>query len=109
MTVLKRTVITVIIIVTSVIIVLISYSAGYKTLPSEPKSKPNAIMHSVKYTVKEYNGKIAVFKGNNIKPLTVLEDTYVRDLPEKDRELLINGIVAHSETELNKILEDYDY
>lgn len=108
MTVFKRTVITAAVVVTSVIIVLIAYSTDYKSQPSETKSKSKASIPAVEYTVKEYNGKIAVFESDNTEPLIVLDDPYIRDLPEKDRELLANGIVARNKAELNKILEDYD-
>ena len=108
MTVLKRTIITVIIVVTSAIMVLIAYSTNYKTQPSEPKQKSKAIMQTIEYTIKEHNGKIAVFEGNNTEPLMILDSPYIRDLPKSDQELLLKGIVARNKAELNKVLEDYD-
>lgn len=60
------------------------------------------------FTVKEHNGKIAVFQNGNDDPIKILDGPYVRDLPTHDRELLQNGIVVETETELIALLEDYD-
>lgn len=108
MTVLRRTIITAIVVITSVISVLIAYSINYKTQTSELKTKPKATVTTIKYTVKEYNGKIAVFENGNTEPLKVMESPYIRDLPKTDQEILSQGIIVYDKTELNKILEDYD-
>lgn len=60
------------------------------------------------YTVKEHDGKIAVFQNGSNDPIKILDGPYVRDLPTFDRELLENGITVETETELNALLEDYD-
>lgn len=61
------------------------------------------------YTVKEFDGKIAIFENGTSELLRVLEAPFVRDLPSFDRQLLKEGIVVQNENELIKILEDYDY
>lgn len=61
------------------------------------------------YTVKEYEGRIAIFENGNEQPLRVLQSPFVRDLPTFDRQLLEEGVIAHNESELIDILEDYDY
>lgn len=66
-------------------------------------SAPNS-----QYCVKEYNGKIAVFVVPDTEPIHTLDSPYVRDLPEYDRKLLETGIIAQSNAELLRILEDYD-
>ena len=58
------------------------------------------------YTIKEYDGKIAVFKNTEDTPITVYE-AYISLLPEYDRNLLKKGIKAKSTEELQKIIEDY--
>ncbi len=60
------------------------------------------------YLIKEYNGKIAVFLNNEPNPINILESPFVRDLPEYDQRILKEGIIAQSNQELLKILEDYD-
>ena len=49
-----------------------------------------------------------MFVDLNAEPIHTLDSPYVRDLPEYDRKLLETGIIAHSNAELLKILEDYD-
>lgn len=73
----------------------------------EPKFKPSPQISG--YTVKELDGKIAIFENGNNEPLRVLESPFVHDLPSFDRQLLKEGIIAHNESELIEILEDYDY
>ena len=76
------------------------------TVQVTPKAEAQTTLEH--YTVKEHLGKIAVFHGNNAKPLYILDNPYVRDLPEYDQALLKQGIVAKNNTELLQILEDYD-
>lgn len=65
--------------------------------------------HTKGYTVKEYEGHIAIFENGNDEPLRVLQAPFVRDLPSSDRQLLKSGVIAHNESELIAILEDFDY
>lgn len=56
------------------------------------------------YTVKEYNGKIAIYEND---ALIYTLDRYVFTLPEYDKKLLSSGIVVSTEEELYKIIEEY--
>lgn len=58
------------------------------------------------YTVKEYEGQIAVFTDDSDLPVKIY-DTSVSSLPECDRELLQLGIPAATPEELQKIIEDF--
>ncbi|NMA79763.1 MAG: hypothetical protein GX967_03850 [Clostridiales bacterium] len=58
------------------------------------------------YIIKEYRGRIAVFISTQQKPMREY-DTYVDTLPDKDKELLKNGIVAMNDEELRDRIEDY--
>ncbi len=58
------------------------------------------------YTVREYEGRIAVFEGDAAAPSRVLP-TEVTQLPEEDRQLLGQGLCASTQAELQRILEDY--
>ncbi len=58
------------------------------------------------YTVKEYDGKVAVYKNNDTVPSTVF-DAYTSLLPEQDRELLKQGIRVKTDEELQKVIEDF--
>ncbi len=58
------------------------------------------------YTIKEFEGKIAVFKNSDTSPITVYE-AYTSLLPEQDRQRLQKGISVDNTTDLQKIIEDY--
>lgn len=58
------------------------------------------------YTVKEYQGKVAIFNNKSNLPLNIF-DTYVSTLPQHDRMLLEEGITIESTEELQRIIEDY--
>ena len=59
-----------------------------------------------KYTVGEYDGKLAVFFGESDTP-TLIYEVRVDSLPEADAALLKNGITAETDAELRSIVEDY--
>ena len=59
------------------------------------------------YTLKDYNGKLAIFPANNAIPSEIL-DTYTESLPELDRQTMKNGgIHIYSESQLIQLIEDY--
>ena len=58
------------------------------------------------FTVKEYEGKIAVYKNDEESPYIVY-DAYVSLLPQQDVERLKEGIVTDNRTYLQSIIEDY--
>ena len=58
------------------------------------------------YTIKEYNGRIAIFKNDNSSPESIY-DTYISVLPESDQNKLKNGITVNDKKELQKLIEDY--
>ena len=58
------------------------------------------------FTVKEYNGKVAIYKNDEIKPYVVY-DAYVSLLPQQDIDLLKKGIVTDDKEYLQKVIEDY--
>lgn len=58
------------------------------------------------YTIKEYDGKIAVYKNGDSVPERFL-DTELSCLPQTDREKLKNGIKVSSEAELHRLIEDF--
>ncbi|MGN0539696.1 MAG: hypothetical protein ACI4KI_07580 [Candidatus Fimenecus sp.] len=95
----------------SVFALLCAFSALILTLsfvntePNEEEKMQNTASATV-YTVADYQGKIAVFKNREKTPFEIY-DSYVSSLPEEDRELLKNGIQTESESELQKIIEDY--
>lgn len=71
-----------------------------------PQSAVSEVRSEKSYVLKEYKGKLAVFKENSDIPLEVF-DIFTSALPESDRELLKNGITAKSDSELKKLIADY--
>lgn len=55
--------------------------------------------------VREYNGKIGVFRGNGDKPYKII-DYNVNLLSDYDREIISSGIVMENDEELRKFIED---
>ncbi len=72
----------------------------------EKQQTRQQIINDEYYTVKDYNGKIAVFKNSENIPITVY-DSYTSLLPEYDKKLLKEGIRVKDTNELQKIIEDY--
>lgn len=58
------------------------------------------------YIIKSYNGKVAAFESGNDEPFRVT-NILIDELPNKDREILTNGLEVDSQKELIAILEDY--
>lgn len=76
-------------------------------LPSRNTAPQNeSLTVSDKYTVREYEGQIAVFSDSSEMPVKVF-DTAVSALPKSDRELLELGITVETPEELQKIIEDF--
>ncbi len=55
--------------------------------------------------VREYNGKIGVFRGSGDKPYKII-DYDVNLLSEYDREQIEKGLVMDSDEELRRFIED---
>ena len=64
------------------------------------------ISEESRYILKEYNGKIASFYYNSEEPIDIF-DVSVNSFGEYDKQELYKGIVAYSEEELNRLIEDY--
>lgn len=59
-----------------------------------------------KFTIKEYNGKVAVFENDSEKP-SFVSDVSVNNLPKADQSALKKGIEVNSKRALNRLVEDY--
>ncbi|MBQ4612647.1 MAG: hypothetical protein IJB26_03750 [Clostridia bacterium] len=58
------------------------------------------------YTIGVWEGKVAVFEGDDAFPMQVFDDA-VDGLPPKQRDEVTRGIAVHDPEELYAILEDY--
>jgi hypothetical protein len=93
-----------------IIFVLLTLTSVIFTLSAHASSKSavsKAETADYVYILKDFNGKPAVFKANNNKPVFVL-DVYTNELPEKDQTRIINGIKSNSLEEIVSIAENYE-
>ena len=67
----------------------------------------NAAADAVRFILREYNGKIALFCENETEPIAIYK-TPVDEFFPADKELLKNGIVLSSREELLKLIEDME-
>ena len=61
------------------------------------------------YIIKDSNNNIAVYKYPENEEIILLNEPLVSELPVVDRRMLEQGIRAEQITDVQKILEDYDY
>ena len=93
-----------------VTVAIISYSlvvSRYvdKRLTASQQPQTSVICTSV-FTLKEFEGKIAVFTSDSQQPIQIL-DRKLDELPEEDKALISEGITAVSESQLQSLIEDY--
>lgn len=77
-------------------------------LGSQTAEKDKAKAAETIYTIKDLNGKIAVYGVDPNKPIKVFETPLVNELPINDQKKLLTGIKAKSKKELTLKLQDYD-
>ena len=60
----------------------------------------------ISYCLREFEGELAVFRGDDPAPYRKLE-VNLNLMTDEDRELLKNGITVDSEKELKRVIEDF--
>ncbi len=63
------------------------------------------VMINLSYILKDYNGYLALFRGDSKVPYLVLETRTVF-LNEYDRKLVADGISVNTEKEIHRLVED---
>ncbi|MBQ2774369.1 MAG: hypothetical protein IJF40_00575 [Clostridia bacterium] len=66
-----------------------------------PKSQTNA-----QYVMRDYNGRVAVFRSGEASPDEVF-DIFTSSLPKEEYERLMGGIAIQDDKELQKLIEAY--
>jgi len=72
-----------------------------------PAGSAQALDKVPAYTLREYHGKIGVFRHDQTVPEKII-NTAVNALPEFDRQSLADGIEVYSQEELARLIEDFD-
>jgi len=85
---------------------VVSKSIGEKGITRNINSETNSSAVVSKYTIGEFNGRIAVYYGDNILPDEIY-DTFLESLPVEDIEKLNIGITVYSKEDAQKLVEDY--
>lgn len=70
------------------------------------QSSAESVTQQEYYILKDYCGKIAVFKGDSSTPEQIY-DIFTNTLPEQDITMLTHGIEVKSENELTELINDY--
>ena len=89
------------------ILVLIGsfYYENFSTV-NTPESKISETQASTVYTLKEYNGFLALFVNESLSPEAVYS-VPIASLPEADRKMLTDGISVTDISLLQSLLEDF--
>lgn len=95
----------------SAVIVIVSLAYSVKTQRAEAyrKSVESSVAETqeeIGFTLKEYNGELAVFRGSSETPYRLL-GVSASVMSEYDRNQLRNGIFVRTEKELNTLIEDF--
>jgi len=90
----------------SLVTMTISVMNGNEKKETEVINAETIVSEEKYYILKEYNGKIASFYYDDEDPIDVF-DVSVNSFGEYDKQALYKGIVAYSEEELNRLIEDY--
>ena len=86
-------------------IIIIGFMISYSR-KSESKGLSQSEASAISFVLKEYNGKLGLFRGQAQSPYQTL-DFDITYLSEYDRELLKEGISVDTEPELEMLIEDY--
>ncbi len=103
------------VLITGLILISCVLTGSFSAPPSDTVSEASAgsaaqeietriIMEG--YVVRDYHGKIAVFKNGKTSPVRVTS-TRTDSLPKSDAKKLLEGVDAPDKQALNRILEDY--
>ena len=93
-----------------IIIITVAYSVKGQRVRAEKLALESSITETqplqIGYYLKEYNGELAVFRGESETPYRKLGIS-TNVMSDYDRQQLAAGIFVQSEKELNSLIEDY--
>lgn len=92
-----------------IIIVTVSNSVRSRRIRAEQMAEMTVTETQpavIGYYLKEYNGELAVFRGDSSTPFKVL-GVSINVMSDYDKKLLSEGIYAENESALNTLIEDF--
>lgn len=87
-----------------IVICTLGQSLRHKKMEAEA-TKSVSRLEQAEITVREFNGRLGIFKGDGEKPYRII-DYNVNLLSDYDRKQLYEGIVMENEEQLRIYLED---
>lgn len=85
---------------------IISRNIVRKNISRNIENTTSSVAVISKYTVGEFNGKIAVYYNDSVLPDEIY-DSYLENLPPEDAKKLNIGITVYTKEEVQKLIEDY--
>lgn len=64
-----------------------------------------SVTNNISFVLKDYNGNLALFRGNSDEPYVILDEK-TSFLNEYDRNRVVAGISVNTRNELEKLIED---
>lgn len=92
-----------------IVIVSLAYSVKSQRAEAHRKNIENSVVETqeeIGFTLKEYNGELAVFRGSSETPYRLL-GVSTSVMSDYDKNQLKDGIFVQSERELNTLIEDF--
>lgn len=90
----------------SAVIVLCAMAQAAQNRKAAAQHEEPATLPQVDYVLGEYEGHLALFRGEQTAPYQIL-DMPVQLLSAYDREQIAQGIHVHTEAELRSLVEDF--
>ncbi len=89
-----------------VLIGTVAWVSALLPTPTEPSPSPMAKAPIVQRRLGVWDGRVALFEGENAEPIEVYE-VVVATLPPEEQQRLQNGIPVESDDRLSELLENY--
>lgn len=87
----------------SCVTILLSF---YFNRDSRQVDVPTQSSAKIEYMLKDYNGHLAVFYANSDTPIEEF-DVLTSSFSEYDKNMLMKGIYAYNEEDIQRLIEDY--
>ncbi len=84
----------------------VGFTEQLSAYAGSPAAQPVSLSVTESYTLRDYDGRLALFVGAASEPVIVYY-TRTDSLPEPDAQMLAEGITVYDYAELRALVEDY--